>query len=185
MGLERRRYLRQEHAKQDKAQFILCEKGAAPNPKPRLVAVESLMDPIKKITCPFCLGLEAFRLFLVSGKKGISRSNAKCPMCGQGMRLGTLMQMQKWGPKQYAEFVAPYSTMGFWSKCKFQVWKRRLLIMGWTSEFWKRYHELRGESEEDKTESFTDYINRKGKEDAEEFAAREANKEERHTYVET
>jgi hypothetical protein len=83
------------------------------------------------------------------------------------MRLKTLMDMLKWGPREYAEFVAPYASDGFWKKCKWEVWKKRLFLMKWTQEFWTRYHELRGQ---DTNESFSDYIDRKGREDAEEYA---------------
>lgn len=167
MSLEHRRYERQEKARFDRAQSVLTELGAAPNPRRYTVTASSLVDPNKKVTCPFCLGLEQFRGFLVSTKKGFSRSLGKCPLCGEGMRLKTLMDMLKWGPREYAEFVAPYASEGFWKKCKWETWKKRLFLMKWTREFWDRYHELRGQGE---NESFSDYIDRKGREDAEEYA---------------
>jgi hypothetical protein len=148
MSLEHRRYLRQEKASFDRAQTVLTEKGAAPNPRTFTVKHLALPDLNKRVTCPFCLGLEKFRLFLVSTKKGYSRSMGKCPLCGEGMRIKTLTDMLKWGPREYAQFVAPYASDGFWKKCKWEVWKERLALMKWTEEFWSRYHELRGTSEE-------------------------------------
>jgi transcription elongation factor Elf1 len=166
-----RRYLRQESARYDKAQAILTPEGVGPNPRAYSMRAQVLVEPQKKVTCPFCLGLEEFRLFLVSTKKGLSRSLAKCPLCLNGMRLKTLVDMLKWDAKKYAEFVAPYASDGFWKKCKFDVWKKRLLIMGWTQEFWDRYHELRGQAE---TESFSAYMSRKGREEADEYAHSQA-----------
>jgi len=40
----------------------------------------------------------------------------------------------------------------------FNLWKRRLELMGWTQEFWDRYKELKGE---DRGESYEDWIMRK------------------------
>jgi len=75
------------------------------------------------------------------------------------------MEMRKWTAKQYADWVYPYSHSGFWQKVKFETWKKRLFLMGWTEEFWDHYKELRAD---DGSESYSDYMNRKGREDAEE-----------------
>jgi transcription elongation factor Elf1 len=147
MSLESRRYKRQERARYDKAQTVLTEEGPAPNPRNYARKAQALVDPAKKVTCPFCLGLDEFRLFLVSTKKGVSRALGKCPMCGKGLKLRTLVEMVKWGPREYAEFVAPYASDGFWQKVPWDVWKDRLKIMGWTQPFWDRYHELRPQDE--------------------------------------
>jgi hypothetical protein len=50
-----------------------------------------------------------------------------------------------------------------------------LQLIGWTENFWNEYKALKGEAEEEgqEDESFTDYINRKGREQADEW-----NKEE-------
>jgi hypothetical protein len=174
VSLEQRRYKRQERARYDKAQTVLSKTGAAPNPRAYSVKAQALVDPHKKVTCPFCLGLEEFRLFLVSTKKGLSRALGKCPMCGKGLRLRTLVEMVKWGPREYAEFVAPYASDGFWQKVPLETWKKRLFIMGWTQPFWDHYHELRGQ---DEGESFSEYVDRKGQEEAEEYARSQVKKE--------
>ena len=172
MSLEKRRYDRQERARDDKAQTVLGPQGPRPNPLKLARKSETLLDPSKKVTCPFCLGLEELRLFLVSTKKGISRALGKCPMCGKGLRLRTLVEMVKWGPREYAEFVAPYASSGFWQKVPWETWKKRLFIMGWTQLFWDHYHELRGQ---DEGESFSEYVDRKGQEEAEEYARSQVN----------
>lgn len=123
----------------------------------------------KQVTCPFCLGLSDFRKFLVSTKTGISRSMGNCPLCKQEMYLKTLLGMSKSDAKGYAKWIFNYK--GFWKKIKFAQWKDRLQLMGWTNEFWDEYKVLKGEQqqEEGSDESFTDYINRKGQETAEEW----------------
>ena len=122
-----------------------------------------LTPPEKKVTCPFCLGLEQFRKFLISGEKGISRGTVKCPICGLTFRMKSLMNMAKWTAKEYADWVYEYSHTGFWNKVKFETWKKRLYLMGWSSEFWDHYRELKGDHP---IESYTEYINRKQIEDA-------------------
>jgi hypothetical protein len=142
--LEHRRYLRSEKASHDKCQRVLSPLGSEPNPRPYSVVPETLLDPEKNTTCPFCLGLSKFRLFLVSSKKGFNRYMGKCPLCEHNVTLKTLKNMTVWGPEEFAKFVAEYSTMGFWKKINFKTWTNRLKLMGWTSEFWDRYHEIRG-----------------------------------------
>jgi hypothetical protein len=72
----------------------------------------------------------------------------------------------EWTPEQYADWVFPYGHSGFWQKCKFETWKKRLSQIGWAQRFWQRYKELKGE---DGTESYTDYIERKSQEDAQQY----------------
>lgn len=132
----------------DKDQALLGQYVALPNPRKYASRSEGLPNPNKKVTCPFCLGMSPFRLFLTSTKHGISRSLGKCPLCHLGMRLRTLASMDSWGPKDYASFVAPYAADGFWKKINFDTWKKRLSLMGWTEEFWDQYHEIRPPKEE-------------------------------------
>lgn len=143
-ALEHRRYLRQEKAKQDLYQRTLSQGGSEPNLNPFTVRPEPTLDISKKTTCPFCLGLSEFRLFLTSSKKGFNTYLGNCPLCHQNVTLRVLKNMRTWGPREFAEFVAPYSLEGFWKKMDFKTWKNRLTIMGWASEFWDRYHELKG-----------------------------------------
>lgn len=156
-SMEHRKYLRQEKAKGDKKQAVLIGEGISPNPHHFAVKTDVFMPVDKKVTCPFCLGLQPFNLFLTSTKKGISRSIAKCPLCHQGFKLETLMKMSKWTAKEYAEWVQPYSHSGFWQKINFSVWRNRLQLMGWTDDFWNRYNELKGS---DTNESYEDHMKR-------------------------
>jgi len=99
----------------------------------------------------------------------------KCPLCGQGLYLKTLFTMSKTNAaKGYADWVFSYK--GFWKKINFSQWKGRLQLMGWTREFWDAYKALKDEQEKEggESESFTDYINRKGRE-----AVQEWNEEDR------
>lgn len=170
---EHRKYMRVEKAKHDKNQMVLCSSGIKPNPNIVEVVHEILLPLNKQVSCPFCLGLSEFRKFLVSTKQGISRSMGKCPLCSEGMYLKTLSMMSKTNAAGYAEWVFNYR--GFWKKINFNQWKGRLQMIGWTSEFWDAYKALKGKQEEEggDSESFTDYINRKGQEQADEW-----NKEE-------
>lgn len=164
-SLEERRYRRQEAAKMDKSQTVFSPEGLKPNPITRVIKVMDTVLPLmKKVTCPFCLGLSPFRQYLVSTKKGISKSVGKCPLCDQGMFLKTLVGMDSWTATQYAGWVQPYSRNGFWKKVNFEVWKRRLQLMGWTQEFWDRYKELKGD---DGSEGYGDYMERKQREEHE------------------
>jgi len=167
---EHRNYLRREKAKDDKAQMVLCFSGIKPNPNVVVIAHNTLLPLDKEVTCPFCLGLSEFRKFLVSTKQGISRSMGNCPLCKQEMYLKTLFGMSQSDAKKYAKWVFNYK--GFWKKIKFKQWKDRLWLMGWTNDFWNEYKALKGQREEEGTEqdeSFTDYINRKGQEAAEQW----------------
>jgi hypothetical protein len=84
------------------------------------------------------------------------------------MMLRNLVTM-KWTPQKYAEWVFGYSLNGFWQKISFSSWKERLFEIGWSQPFWDKYKALKGEAtKSDDTENFTDYINRKGQEAAEE-----------------
>lgn len=166
---EHRRYLRVEKVREDKNQTVLCPTGIKQNPNIVLISTETLLPLTKQVSCPFCLGLSEFRLFLVSNKQGISRSMGKCPLCGQGMFLKSLSMMEKTNAAGYAKWVFTYK--GFFHKIKFPQWKGRLQLMGWTGDFWEAYHALKGEQQEqgDESESFMDYVNRKGQEAAEEW----------------
>jgi len=163
LSLGAKRFKRQERARYDKQQTVLTPSGTAPNPRIYSVTQTMMIAPEKRVTCPFCLGLEQFRRFLVSGEKGISRGTVKCPICNMTFRMRSLMNMVKWTATEYADWVFDYSHSGFWNKVNFEVWKKRLYLMGWSSEFWDRYRSLKGE---DTNESFTEYISHKQREDA-------------------
>jgi len=164
LSLDHKRYRMQEHARRDPHQMVLKNSGIDKNPRLYTVVESSMeINPKKKVTCPFCLGLEGFRLFLVSTKKGISRGMAKCPLCGLSFHMKSLVNMAKWTAKEYADWVFEYSKAGFWAKVKFDTWKKRLFLMGWTNDFWDRYKELKGE---DTDESYTEHLDRVQREEA-------------------
>lgn len=164
--LDRRRFQRQESIKNEKEQLMFTSGGGL-KPNPNIVAVshDFSLPMSKKISCPFCLGLSEFRLFLVSTKAGISRSMGHCPLCDQGMQLRSLVHMDKSTAKEYAGWVFRYR--GFFKKIKFNEWKGRLKIMGWTQEFWDEYKRLKGEREKEGSgEDYGDMMNRLGQEEA-------------------
>jgi hypothetical protein len=123
----------------------------------------------KPVTCPFCLGLSEFHRFLMSTKQGISHSLGVCPLCGQGLQLKTLKLMSECTPEQFAEWIHKYK--GFWRKVtNFNRFRDRLWIMGWTKPFWRRYYALKAEDKaEGMQEGYADYMNRLGREQAEEW----------------
>jgi hypothetical protein len=169
VSLDHRRYVRQEHAKKDKEQTVFFKDATGEtnfkgNPRTWATFTERGIDPFKDVTCPFCLGLNKLRLFLISTKKGYDRGRGKCPLCDQGIKLQTLINMSSWTPEQYAAFVFDYRRSGFWQKIQFSTWKKRLGMMGWTRQFWDEYKKLKGESSD---ESYVDMTNRLGEEDAE------------------
>jgi hypothetical protein len=155
---DHRRYARQEKAKYILQQQIFAqEKGELTlkeNPFKYAKLEEKGVDPTKSVTCPFCLGLEKLRLFLVSTKKGFDRGNGKCPLCGHRMRFQTLLKVMS-SPEQYAVFAFTYPAWSFWERVKhagFNVWKRRLKMMDWTERFWDEYKRQRGDTEEEEEE---------------------------------
>jgi hypothetical protein len=173
---EGRRYKAAEEAKHDKNQLMFSSLGSLkPNPNIVVIAHETLLPLEKDVSCPFCLGLSEFRKFLISNKQGISRKLGKCPLCSCGMELDSLVKMSKFEAKGYAKWVFNYK--GFFKKVpSFNTWKGRLQLMGWTQQFWDTYKQLKGEQQEEggSEESFTDYVNRRGRETAEEWNKQES-----------
>ena len=150
---EHKKYLRQERVRKDKLQTVFFrtayETTFTNNSSNSIRTAEMGLEPFKDVTCPFCLGLNKMRFFLISTKKGFNRSLGKCPLCQNGMRLQTLMKMTVWTPEQYAAFVYDYRRSGFWQKIQFPIWKKRLGMMGWTEKFWTDYKRLRGDVEKE------------------------------------
>ena len=152
MSLGHRKFTRQERAKQDMQQTVFFQDAKEKtidfkgNPNQWVKFTEKGIDPFKNTTCPFCLGYNRLRLFLVSTKKGYDRGSGKCPLCGKGAKLQTLVKMETWGPEEYAAFVFDYRSSGFWQKIKFDTWKKRLGMMGWNEQFWNEYRRLRGDA---------------------------------------
>jgi transcription elongation factor Elf1 len=157
------RWNRQQSAREDKQQRKLdfTQPNLVEYKKPITVSVVEMYTG--EYSCPFCLHSDKIGNFLISTKKGYHKGLGKCPECGNQMQIKSLTS--DWTPEQYAEFMYEYSGQGGWQKVKFQVWSYRLNKIGWSQRFWNRYRELKGEA---KTESYTDYIQRKQFEQAQE-----------------
>jgi len=112
------------------------------------------------VFCPFCLHKDKINAFLLSSKKGYDKRLGQCKQCGNKMLLATLTKT--WTPETFADFVAEYSTQGFWGKAKFRTFNDRLIAWGWAGIFWQRYHEHRGEGGE---EGYAAYLERKQQEE--------------------
>jgi len=165
MVSEHDRYVRDSKSKDDKKQSKFDKSGWLQKSKPEVTAVFTSVSGNELVMCPFCLYTSKLSLFFVSTKKGISQHDAKCPECHNGMRMTSLWN--EWSPEEYAEFVYPYARSGFWQKCPFQTWSKRLRAIGWSYRFWARYKALKGE---DTTESYFDYMERQAQEYAEEHS---------------
>ena len=61
------------------------------------------------------------------------------------MKLQTLVKMEKWSAKEYAQFVFDYRTSGFWQKIVFATWSKHLKMMNWSQPFWDEYKRLKGD----------------------------------------
>jgi transcription elongation factor Elf1 len=118
-GLQKKHWHNEEEVQKDLQQSIFFKtenqeitlKG---NPHKFATVTEKGIDPFKNTTCPFCLSYSKLRLFLISTKKGFDRGRGVCPVCGQGMKLQTLVKMEKWTAKEYAQFVFDYRSSMFW-----------------------------------------------------------------------
>jgi transcription elongation factor Elf1 len=106
--------------------------------------------------CPFCLHTGKIEQYLISTKKGYHRGLGHCPECNNQMQLKTLTANMT--PEEFAEFMFSYSCQGGWQKVKFKIWSQRLAQIGWSTRFWARYHQLKGEG--DGTEKYQDYLQR-------------------------
>lgn len=96
-----------------------------------------------QVLCPFCLHIGKVRDFRVPIKKGWSTGKARCPECDQGMLMKSLLAEMT--PEEFAEWVYAYSRSGYWGKCSFEKFRKRLIDLGWSYRFWARYKELKGE----------------------------------------
>jgi hypothetical protein len=168
MVTEHNRYKMQQHSKEDKRQTRFDMAGKLKQPVPQITIGATVIDYTQRVMCPFCLHADKLQAFLTAGTPKSPYSRAVCPECKNGMRMSSLTS--EWTPEQYAEFVYPYAGSGFWQKCKFSIWKKRLAQIGWTQRFWDRYKQLKGE---DTTESYIDYIERKSQEDQYEYEAQQ------------
>jgi hypothetical protein len=171
MSKGQRKYAREERMRSDHAQTCFQPDGSVQERYHARVQ-DASVDVNQIVVCPFCLQSDKLQAFLISNKKGISKSNAQCPKCQSGMRMNSLLR--KWDAESFAEWVFEYSKQGYWQKVKFEEWKERLNQLGWGQSFWTRYRALKGENEgAESEESYADRMNRQGEE-----AARQWNEEE-------
>jgi len=153
-------------AKDDKHQTRLAPKSPRGCTEPMKFTMIPMADYEALYFCPFCLHTDKYTKFLISTPKGYHRGLGQCPECGNKMQLRTLLAEMT--PEQYAEFAYPYSASGFWQKVPFEKWRERLYKMGWAHRFWGRYKQLKGE---DGTESYGEYLERKQREEYDEYVS--------------
>lgn len=140
-------------ARRDASQMVIAPKektGQKRRGKP--IPAEFKMKT-GKFHCPFCLHIDVLTAFLVTTKKGWSRSNGRCPECQEGFRLHSLtMRMM---PAEFGEWVYNYPAFRFWRKCSFEKFSRRLKMLGWAYPFWKAYKALK---ESDTSETYEEHL---------------------------
>lgn len=125
----------------DKAQVKFNNDGVAQRPVAPEVKKFTSVNCNVLVMCPFCLHQAKLSAFFISTKKGISEGKAECPECHNGMLMKSLFEDMS--PTQYADWVFKYKAFGFWKKCPFETWKKRLASIGWAKEFWDRYKDLK------------------------------------------
>ena len=155
-------FKRQMKTMDDHDQTRLTANGNITQSQPYKAEITVEVNYTEQVFCPFCIHVGQLREFLISTKKGISQHDAKCPECGQGMRMTTLTQIET--PEQFADFAYPYAKSGFWQKVSWTKFNDRMKKIGWSYKFWLRYKELKGE---DKSENYEEYIERKQREEYE------------------
>ena len=162
-GLQEKKWRVQSKCSEDKQQSVFCvaneSVGLKENPSKFATITQKGIDPFLNVRCPFCLSHLPLTKFLITrydGKgrsKGFDRGKGKCPECGQGMRLQTLMSMRTWmlakspeaGILLYAAWVYEYRRSGFFQKIKFAQFNSMLKSMGWSRDFWDEYKRLKGD----------------------------------------
>lgn len=137
------RYKRDQTSKADTNQIKFDKSGWVKKPEPVSQTVFTATNANELVMCPFCLYQAKLSLFFVTIQSGISQGKALCPECKTSMLMKSLWN--EWGAKEYAEWVFNYRSSGFWKKCNFQVWSKRLKEIGWSYDFWARYKELKAQ----------------------------------------
>lgn len=134
-------------ALEDPHQQVLAPKSKSGTRFRSKEAEEMAVPWDERVMCPFCLHIGKVKDFRVPKKKGYSTRKAECPECGVGMLMKTLLADMT--PEEFAEWVYGYRLSGFWQKCSFKKFTKRMYDMGWSYRFWARYKELRGVVEEE------------------------------------
>jgi len=146
-------YLIQERARMDKWQTMFDKGYIVANFRTGTVE-EFFLNSERQFICPFCLTPNTQPKFLLKEK---NHYMAKCPECKQNVHFKTLFSIMKMdNGLQFADFVFGYRLSGFWDKIKpdFKEWNNRLysLALGFGTEFWNRYKELKGDETNEETE---------------------------------
>jgi hypothetical protein len=128
--------------KADKQQIKFDASGKMVQPKPAEITQFTAVNCNQPVMCPFCLYQAKLSSFFISNKKGISQGRAECPECHNGMLMKSLWADMN--AKEYAKWVFDYRVNGFWQKCPFATWKKRLHDIGWSYDFWNTYKGLKG-----------------------------------------
>jgi len=157
-----RKWKREYKTKKDNHQAKFTASGSLTQKIITKAEITTITEPV---SCPFCLHIGKIGEFLISTKKGFHRGLGKCPECKNQMQLRSLTA--EWTPEQYAEWCYSYSLSGFWQKVPFKKWSQRLRDIGWSYAFWAKYKQLKGESAEDRTESYQEWLERKQREEHE------------------
>jgi len=105
------------------------------------VKIESA--PPKKYVCPFCLYEGYLHEFQIMNKNGVSKKRAKCPDCGQKMRMTTLTQ--KMTPVELAQFIFDYTYIWGRDKLSWDKIKSRLKLLGIANTFWTAWKQIKNE----------------------------------------
>lgn len=149
---EYQKYLIQERAKIDKWQTMF-DKGYIVMNFRKGTIEEFFLNSEKYFICPFCLTANPQLKFLLKEK---NHYVASCPNCKQNVHFKTLFALMRGTAEDYANFVYGYRLSGFWDKVypNFETWKKNLhnLGFGFSTEFWNRYKELKGENEDNDSE---------------------------------
>jgi transcription elongation factor Elf1 len=161
-GYHQVNFKREMAAHNDKQQLQFTVMGTLMNnPNKQAVIEKPTIDWTKKETCPFCLSWQPLSAYLISTKKGIHHGLGKCKACGNGLRLKTLFTLGQGTPEAYAKFITEYPSDAFFKKIKWEKWKNRLKMMGWTKRFWDEYRYLNPKDNEEETpedlEKWDDY----------------------------
>ena len=117
--------------------------------KPSSFIQTKQLDLMQEVSCVFCLYTTKLQKFFKTDAKGRTIALVECPECHNKMRLKTLLTDMT--PQEYAKFVYGYRLSGFWQKCPFALFNKRLRAMGISNEFWSEYKKLKGENTEQPT----------------------------------
>lgn len=143
MSRAHKKYRREAEAWRDKWQATFSKTAIIKKKQPPKTTVESKYSSDELFACPLCLALYKFQQYLISTKHGFHQGLAQCPECNNKFRIKTLTKAMT--PTEYAEYIHNQALSGIWQKMPFQKWKERLWKLGWASEFWRRYRELKAE----------------------------------------